>query len=196
MKVAHFISTSGLYGAERWILALLQHIKVDSLIVCLSTSDKTLLDEAEKKDIETEMLRIHGNYNVLDGIFKLVSLIKMEKITILHTHGYKSDLIGYFAAKIAGIKVISTPHGWSLYGGLKIKFFEFVDKHFLKFLDLVIPISEGIAKEIKSKKNIKIVNNFVDLHTIPKAKKGNPRVYDKRPSAIFGSKLSRGCRKY
>lgn len=176
MRVAHFISTSGLYGAERWILGLLNHTKVDSILVCTSYDNPALINEAKKKGIKTKVLSVKGNLAVFDSAEKLKRLLKQEKIDILHTHGYKSDIIGYFAAKKTNIKIISTPHGWSFDAGLKLRIYEALDRFFLKFFDLVVPLSNGLGKSLKHVKGIKVIENFVDLSSIPKPKKGNPKL--------------------
>lgn len=177
VRVAHFISTSGLYGAERWILGLLNYLdKSNYLLICPSTSDKSLLKEAEKLGISTRLLKVKGNFATRDFIEKLLTLLKKEKIDILHTHGYKSDILGYFAAKKAGIKIISTPHGWSKNAGLKLRLYESLDRFFLRFFDLVVPHTAGFKKSLKHIKKIRFIYNFVDLKTIPRPKKGNPKI--------------------
>ncbi|MBW2991799.1 glycosyltransferase [Candidatus Woesearchaeota archaeon] len=177
VKVAHFISTSGLYGAERWILALLSSIKkVSTLLICTNYDDLTLFGEAKKQGIKTKLLSTKGNYAVFDSVKKLSRLLKEEQIDILHTHGYKSDIIGLFAAKKAKIKVISTPHGWSKYADPKLKTYELLDRFFLIFFDLVCPHTKQLNKSLNYIKRKKLVNNFVDLKTIPKPKKGDPRL--------------------
>lgn len=176
VKIVHFISTSGLYGAERWILGLLGHLdNFETLLICPSTSDKSLIKEAERLGIKTRLLKVKGNYAIFDFINKLANLLKEEKINILHTHGYKSDIIGYFAARKAKIMIISTPHGWSIEAGLKLKIYESLDRFFLKFFDSVAPLSESLKKSLGNiKKNkITVINNFVDSDTIPQPKKGD-----------------------
>ena len=176
IKIAHFITTSGLYGAEMWVLGLLRYLKkVDALLICPNTSDISLLKEANKLGIKTHLLKVKGNFVFFDFVNKLSELLKREKIDILHTHSYKSNLIGYFAAKKTGLKIISTPHGWSFNAGLKLRIYESIDRFFLRFFDLIVPLSKGLRNSLKhiNKNKIKVINNFVDLDLIPKPKKGN-----------------------
>jgi len=174
VKVGHFISTSGLYGAEGWILALLGHLDdVDSLLICSSDSDKSLVLEAKNKGIKTRTIRIKGSMSILGSINKLSSLINEEGINILHTHGYKSDLVGYFAARRCNIRIISTPHGWSKNAGIKLKLYESIDRFLLRLFDLVVPVSEQLRKSFGKQKNLRSISNFVDLDSIPKPAKGN-----------------------
>lgn len=174
VKVAHYISTSGLYGAERWILGLLNHIKgVDTLLICTNFDNQSLIKEADKLGIKTRLLEVKGNYAVLDHIKKLKKLIKKEKIDILHTHGYKADMIGLFAARRSGIKIISTPHGWSIEAGAKLRCYEAVDRFLLMFFDLVVPHTTLLNKSLRHVNKKIIVRNFIDLESIPKPEKRN-----------------------
>lgn len=174
-RVAHFISTNGVYGAERWILALLRYID-NSLIIVPSTSNTALLAEAEKLGIQTRVLNVKGNFALPSFIRGLNRIIKKEKIKILHTHGYKADIIGLAAARLSNIKIISTPHGWSTNADTKLKFYEALDKQILRFFDLVIPHTKFFKKTLPHLKKTIWIDNFVDLKTIPKPKKGDPKL--------------------
>jgi len=48
----------------------------------------------------------------LKVVNKLAQYIKENSIDVIHTHGYKSDIIGVLAAKKAKIPVVITPHGF------------------------------------------------------------------------------------
>jgi glycosyltransferase involved in cell wall biosynthesis len=178
IKVAHFITPNGLYGAERWILALLNHInksKIQIILICDSSSNLSLLNEAKMKGIKTKSLNVKSNFSLLEYMTKLSELLKKEKIDILHTHGYKSDLIGLFSARKMGIKIISTPHGWSVNAGVKLKIYEGIDKIALGFFDCVAPLSEQIKQSLLAvnKRKIKLIHNFVDLESLPTPKNGD-----------------------
>jgi len=50
----------------------------------------------------------------LFAFFEIINFIKKNKIDIVHTHSSKAGIIGRFAAKAAGAKIIiHTVHGWS-----------------------------------------------------------------------------------
>lgn len=176
IKVAHFITPGGFYGAERWILDLMSHLdRSSNILLTLSTSNKEILVEAKKLKIRNKSIKVKNNYAIFRSAKKLSDFIKKEKIGIIHTHGYKSDIIGIIAAKMAGITAVSTPHGWSTNSGLKLKVYEFLDQIILGFFDKVTPLSAGLKKSLifVSKKKITVIKNFVNLKRIPKQKKGN-----------------------
>src|SRR5213076_1748340 len=50
------------------------------------------------------------------AFFKIASILKKEKIQIVHTHSSKAGLLGRWAAHWAGVpKVVHTIHGWSFF---------------------------------------------------------------------------------
>jgi glycosyltransferase involved in cell wall biosynthesis len=101
------------------------------------------------------------------GIQRLIHLIRQENIDILHTHGYKSDLLGWIAARLAGIKIISTPHGFENAKDFKLQLFIKLGIISMKFMDQVAPLSEGIQTDLLragiQKDKIRLILNGVDL---------------------------------
>ena len=176
LRVAQFISTSGLYGAEHWILALLSHLPpaIESLVICPDTSDRTLLTKAAEKGIAGKMLAVTGNFALGDFVRKLRLLLRQERIAILHTHGYKADIVGYFATKSTPVKLLSTPHGWSKDAGLKLRVYEALDRFILRFFDAVAPHTRAFQESLGHLPRLHWIDNFVDLDTVPPPEAGNP----------------------
>jgi len=174
INVLQFITPTGFYGAERWILALNNNLdpeKVRSDLVV--TTEQNRRPEILKHFTvgECQAFEIEMNARLsLSAIRSLVELIKRRDIDIIHTHGYKSDIMGLIAARLAGIKSISTPHGFGEPSDLKLKAFIRLGKFALRFCDAVVPLSEQLVDEIKAagiaKKKIQFIRNAVDLKEV------------------------------
>ncbi len=172
IRVLQFGSSNGLFGAERWILALVRYCdasQVENLIVTIKDAPNAqidLIDKASEMGFETDLIHARGPYDP-GTILSTVSLIRKHRIDIIHTHGYKSDIIGCMAAKIAGIPVISTPHGSELPNNPKLNVYVKIGDWFLKRVDLIVPVSEGLKKEYMEKgfshEKVKVINNGVDI---------------------------------
>ena len=172
INVMQFICPAGFYGAERWILALTKNLdrkKVNChLAVTHESPDQNIAiyDRIKSFGFGAHKIRMSGRFDPA-GINRLVKLIKAEKIDILHTHGYKSDLLGWMAARLAGIKIISTPHGFENAKDFKLQLFIKLGMISLKFMDQVVPLSEGIQTDLWSsgiqKDKIRLILNGVDL---------------------------------
>ncbi len=176
MKVAHFITPAGFYGAEQWVLTFLKYFSQgECVLICTDKDDQTLYQKAKDIGVDVFHLNVKGNYSIKESISKLSSFLKDNNIDILHTHGYKSDIIGYFAAKKAGSKSVSTPHGWDLQSGLKVRIYDVIDRFILRFFDKVVPLSDDLKRTLShiSSDKLVLINNLVDLDGLPEFRGGD-----------------------
>jgi len=176
MKVAHFITPGGFYGAEQWVLTFLKYFDTDQgVLVCTDKDDLTLYNKAKGLGINTHLIKVKGSHSLKEIITKLSNYMLNENIDILHTHGYKSDIIGYISAKSSNKKIVSTPHGWDLQSGIKVKLYDVLDRFVLRFFDKVVPLSQDLFDSLNhiSHKKLVLINNLVDLDGLPKIQKGN-----------------------
>jgi glycosyltransferase involved in cell wall biosynthesis len=88
--------------------------------------------------------------------------------TILHTHDYKSDIVG-LAVRRRRVILLGTPHGWSNAPDIKLRLYQLLDRLALRRFDHVAPLSarldeslRGIAPERRT-----LIPNFVDLSRLP-----------------------------
>jgi glycosyltransferase involved in cell wall biosynthesis len=175
IRVAHLIGSTGIYGAERWVLAQLRYLDRSRAHASLIN----LVDHVEEKSaIVLEAQRLGhdavdfytgGRFNPL-GVLRLARMLRQKRIVILHSHGYKSDVMGLIAGRLAGTKVISTPHGWSNQKDKKLLFYEQLGRVCLKSFDRVCPLSQSLydglcADGIQSSK-LTLVLNGVDIREI------------------------------
>lgn len=175
IKVLQFIAPSGFYGAEMWVLALAKHLdreRVDcSLAVTSESADQSM--ELYKRFCALKLpaykIPMSGRFDIR-AVFRLRNLIKKEGFSVLHTHGYKSDILGLMASRLAGIKIVSTPHGFENAPDLKLKLFIKMGCYALKKVDKVAPLSDELFRDVQqlgiSNKKIQLIINGVDLDEI------------------------------
>ena len=174
INVLQFICPTGLYGAERWILALNNNL--DKEIV---RSDLAVTRENNSQlEISKLFNSLGGRAFVLDMysrfsisiIRDLCNLIREREINIIHTHGYKSDILGLIAAKLTGIKALSTPHGFGKPKDIKLKAYIFLGKQSLRFFNRIAPLSQQLVDAVLSarvsKDKISFIRNAVDLKEV------------------------------
>jgi glycosyltransferase involved in cell wall biosynthesis len=96
---------------------------------------------------------------------ELVSMLRGEKIDLLSTQGYKSNIIGHFAAKKVGIPQLSVSRGWTA-SSWKICLYEMLDRHFLKKADHVVCVSKKQAEKVLQAnvehKRVSVIHNAID----------------------------------
>ena len=172
LNILQFICSTGFYGAERWILALAKHLDPEHFVCDLAV---TL--EKNSKDLELvkmyreqcgkafELPMSHSfDWKIVN---RLVELVKERSIQVIHTHGYKSDIIGVLAGRKAGIKVVITPHGFENASDLKLRAFIWMGCQAMRFADKVVPLSPQLCQDV-AKYGVKVpkleyIQNGVDL---------------------------------
>ena len=175
INILQFICPTGFYGAERWVLALAQYLPKDrarcDLAVTLehNSADLELVKKYRQhygKAFEIPM----SNRVDLSVIGKLVTLIKKRNIDVIHTHGYKSDILGVIAARKARIKCVVTPHGFENVRDPKLRFFIWLGCKAMGFADRVVPLSPQLM-EVSRRMGVKdnklvYIQNGVDLSEV------------------------------
>ncbi|GEA10508.1 hypothetical protein KUL49_08830 [Alteromonas sp. KUL49] len=173
MKILQFICSTGFYGAERWVLALSKHLPstVESeLVVTLEpgTEDLELVKQFHPIG-KTHQVPMKSRFD-LGAVDKLAQLIRQNNIDIIHTHGYKSDILGVMAARKAGIPCVVTPHGFENAADFKLRFFIWLGCQAMRFADKVVPLSRQLMKDVKRFKiapeKLEYIQNGVDLSEV------------------------------
>jgi len=116
----HIITNLELGGAQKYALTMINGVDKDKYTKYFISAPRGLLCKQAKQigNVKVYFLsalkqRIHPIYDLM-ALIELVCYIKEKKIDLVHTHSSKAGIIGRWAAKIAGVKVIlHTIHGWS-----------------------------------------------------------------------------------
>jgi len=199
IRVAHLIGSTGLYGAERWILAQMRYLdqdRVQSAIINLVDKpgdNSEIVSEARKRGHTAIDFNTGGRFNPL-APFRLARYLRKEGYTRLHSHGYKSDIMALITGKMLGIKAISTPHGWSKEKNKKLFVYEKLGKRFLKFFDRICPLSDDLYNGLLNagirRSKISLIINGVDFQEIDDAQI-NARVNGKKRIGFIGQFIER-----
>jgi len=175
VNILQFICPTGFYGAERWVLAIANNLDPQfarcDLAVTEEPESQNLEIVQQYPDIEGKAFKIPMRSRFdLAGVQKLCNLIRDREIHIIHTHGYKSDILGLIAAKRCGIKCVSTPHGFGEPTSWKLKQFIRAGQFCLRFCDKVVPLSQQLYDECVHfgvpLKKLQYVQNGVDLKEV------------------------------
>jgi len=175
INVLQFTCPDGFYGAERWILALARNLDDDVINCGLVITVEPNSDNQEvaqhyralgKEVIEVDM---KSRFDI-SVIYKLYKLIKSRKIDVIHSHGYKSDILGLIVARLAGIRALTTPHGFVDVSDWKLRMYYAVGNRFFKWFDMVAPLSQQLCRDVEAfgvaESKIKYIRNGVDLDEV------------------------------
>ncbi|MGS2721734.1 glycosyltransferase [Paraglaciecola aestuariivivens] len=175
VNVLQFICSTGFYGAERWVLALAKHLDPKKVRCDLAVTMEPgqapleLVKEYQKLDLPCHTINMSSKFD-WSAVTQMVALIKQHNIHIVHTHGYKSDIIGVIAAKKAGIPVVVTPHGFENAKDIKLRTFIWLGCQAMKFATKVVPLSQQLLRDcqrmgVKDAKTL-YIQNGVDLSEV------------------------------
>jgi glycosyltransferase involved in cell wall biosynthesis len=130
-------------------LARVMPAQIRSTFLCLM--------EGGKAQPFTQQLQKHGisihpvahNYPHLPAaIRETAAALRMLGCDVLLTHGYKADIIGWAAARLARIPVIMVSRGWTS-TTWKVRLYEKLDRFVLRCADRVVCVSEGQARRVR-----------------------------------------------
>lgn len=175
IRILQLASPTGLYGAERWILALIKHLDTSRFRIFVSSIkdepglEAPICSEAQRFGFQSHVFEFYGKLNLI-AVKYLRRYIIEKRIDILHTHGYKTDLVGLIATRGTKCKIVSTPHGWTAQPDLKLRFYELLDRMSFPFFDAVVPLSDGLFKGLSSlplmKNKVFLIENAIDISEI------------------------------
>lgn len=173
MKVAHLIDSGGLYGAEQVLLMLCKEQQKQGLHPIIVScglpgeADKPIEEAARKQEIDMIVWRMPAGINIL-GIKSLIAQLKNQNVSLLHSHGYKFNiLLGVLGKKTIGLPLVSTVHGY-----VKARFpkkmwvYELLDRIFLKRFDAIVLVSEKMQDiaAFRNNKKIRVIKNGISSY--------------------------------
>jgi glycosyltransferase involved in cell wall biosynthesis len=201
LKVLQFICSTAFYGAERWILALCKNTSQEDCIYSLAVTQESENQELElvkqfKVDCgETFSVPMSNKFDY-SAVSKLAEIITNNDIDIIHTHGYKSDIIGILAARKAKIPVVVTPHGFENADDIKLRLFIWAGCQALKYATRVVPLSPALMNDVRKfnvpENKLVYIQNGVDLSEVEKVRDNSvPLNKEKFRIGFIGQMISR-----
>lgn len=70
---------------------------------------------------------------------------------VVHTHGFRPDLVDGGVARKAGVPVVATVHGFTGRNGWRIRIYEALQVRALRRFDAVVAVSAPLAQELESR---------------------------------------------
>ena len=154
IAVLHLIAPTHFGGAERVVLSLTDAIDRSRFNVVIGSfvnarsPDNEFLGRVREMGIPGTVFWLRRTLDV-ENIPRLVRFILSERIAIVHTHGYRSDIVGLIAARLSSRPVIATVHGFVPIDS-RLRLYEQCDRLVLRFFDLVLPVSDQIGQTLRS----------------------------------------------
>jgi glycosyltransferase involved in cell wall biosynthesis len=152
MHVVHLMASPFFGGPERQMLGLARHLPGSYRSTFLSFPERGLcaafLDQVREAGFEGQALE-HNFPQVSRAVREVAEELQRRRADVVCCSGYKPDVIGWRAARKAGIPVVSVSHGWTA-ATWKVRVYEGLDRLVLRWMDSVVCVSLAQARRVRS----------------------------------------------
>jgi glycosyltransferase involved in cell wall biosynthesis len=168
-KILHLRASNFYGGPERQLHLHAAHSKSSDYEITVGSftemgQNPEFIQRIAHDDISTHCFHIKSSYD-----FQSVSLVrkylKDNKISILCTHDYRTQVIGFLATKGTNTKWMAFSRGWTT-EDLKIKAYNLLDKTILRFAGHIVAVSHAQKRKLISRlisgKKITVVHNAIE----------------------------------
>ena len=172
VRVMHIRDSSGIYGAERVILGLFKEYDrslFNISLLCMRRGNggsDPLIAEAQKLGVTVHTVDVGGKFDIAALIF-IRKLFFREKVTIIHSHDFKSDFYGWVSSIFLNISRVSTAHGSTRDSFFKKIYLFLNEKLIWKRFNKIIAVSSDIERTLLTsglrRKQVALVRNGLDL---------------------------------
>ncbi|MGH7173683.1 MAG: glycosyltransferase [Gemmataceae bacterium] len=175
MRIVQLMASPFVGGPERQVLGLASALPADHETVFLSFSERGLcrpfLEQARQRGFEAIEL-IENAPRLRRAAREVADHLLRVGADVLCCNGYKPDVIGWRAARLAGVPVIAVSHGWTA-ATLKVRINETLDRLVLRWMDRVVCVSAAQAARVRragaAAERIVVIRNAIDTAPFERA---------------------------
>jgi glycosyltransferase involved in cell wall biosynthesis len=151
MNVVHLAASPFFGGPERQMLGMSVHLPREYRTSFLSFPGRgcgrAFLREVSRHGFEALELT-HDAPHWCAAAAEVAHHLRRLRADVLCCHGYKPDVLGWWAGRRAGVPVVAVAHGWTA-ATLKVRLNEALDRLILRWADRVVCVSEAQAVRVR-----------------------------------------------
>ena len=160
-------------GIERVLLTLLRHMGVEvELVPVLFTRAETkrnhFFETLESLKVPYDAIDVNTSrykyLNPLRNIGETIARLRAGRFDLIHTHGYRADLLGFIVSRYFGLPIVSTCHGF-ISTDWRLSVYNRIDIFILRYFDQIIAVSERMRRDLVekgiAKEKIEVITNAV-----------------------------------
>jgi len=174
IRILHLISSSSFLGAEMVVCELASSLDpcVYNVHVGLIGSPDVVVESFRKVLCGTAASITHftcGGKISLSAVTEIQKYVENNKINIIHSHGYKSDIFAICAKSFSpsNFVMIATNHNW-ITSSIKERMYKIIDSIVLSRFDQVIAVSDVLKNEMLSKgikpERVAVIDNGINVN--------------------------------
>ena len=156
LRVALLATVVEFGGIERVLLTLLKHMRVDiELCPLLFTRSKTkrnhFLESLEALKVPYDTIALDASRSKYLGPLKnlgeAIARFRRSRYDLIHTHGYRADVIGFAVSRYFSLPIVATCHGY-ISTDWHLRLYNKLDLYVLRHFNRVIAVSEQMKKDL------------------------------------------------
>jgi glycosyltransferase involved in cell wall biosynthesis len=167
MNIVHLMASPFVGGPERQVLGLAGALRPRCRTVFLSFAEggraRAFLDRAAADGFESVPLRENAPH-VFRAAAEVAEHLRRCRADVLCCNGYKPDLVGWLAARRAGVPAVAIAHGWTA-ATWKVRVNEALDRLVLHGMDRVVCVSAAQAAKVRRagvpSERVRVIRNAV-----------------------------------
>lgn len=166
LSIMHILAPADVGGLERVVqmLSIAQKRRGHAVRVVASISPGTncmpFIQPMREAGVRVEVLTVGAKHYLAERSL-VAGLLRREHTHIVHTHGFRPDVLHFGVARAAGVAVVSTLHGSERLPGIT-RLYEWLQERTVRRFDAVIAVSRPLGERL-----IDIGIPPDRLHTVP-----------------------------
>lgn len=171
MRVLLLISSSGFYGAEAVVANLslgLERLGCRAVVGSLQNIYRPrngFEERIEELRLPLERIPCRRKFDPASAR-RIRELLFSGDFDVLHTHGYKANFHGAWAARNSRVRLIATCHNW-IATDLRGRFYDLLDRFTLRRFQQVVAVSGPVRRSLRRfgipEDRIRVIPNGVDI---------------------------------
>jgi glycosyltransferase involved in cell wall biosynthesis len=151
VRIVHLMASPFVGGPERQVLGLAEAMHAECETIFISFAERGLsrpfLDTANVAGFQAICLKENAPH-VFRAAREVADWLSRLNADVFCCSGYKPDLIGWLAARRAGVPVVAIAHGWTA-ATLRVRVSETLDRWVMRRMDAVACVSEAQAVKVR-----------------------------------------------
>lgn len=155
LRVLHLRTSAGFWGPERQISQLVDPMRALGVEMEVLVLYRRRPGQPETHPLVTAVRRQKGKADQLNdrwrdlpgNVVAVTEKLRGGDFALLHTHEYKSDLIGGLAAKLVGIPAVASVRGYTD-RTLPLRVYKHLDFLALRWFDRALPVANYVKDQL------------------------------------------------
>lgn len=173
LRVALLATVVDFGGIERVLLSLVRNMTPEVqffpvLFTREGVGEKLFLESLRELGVAHQAFPLNTSrfkyHNPLRNIGETIDIARKRQFDIIHSHGYRANMVGFAAAKRLGLPIVATCHGY-IANDRQLNAYNRLDMLLLRWFDRIVAVSEQMKRDLMDRKvdgrKIQVVTNAV-----------------------------------